>query len=260
MERNHWLLIASIAGATGVMAGAFGAHGLKDKVSPEMLAIFETGARYQLLHALALLGIAALSSTWNNRTLNLAGWAFTLDKVKEVFRLNPFDKVEGGYLQDPLQPCNDFQGLVRPERLFQDIAGFLYTSSSQVLLGHGGVVELLEDNVDRVGVQISQRRDFHSDLLDFGITEIPVDLRGNLWSECNQQDRGFSFPAEITASIWFTSTDHCFLLRKPISEDSHKLFGISLGVGFNFLAYHSTLLFLGREALNLSDRPEPKVP
>ncbi len=78
MERNHWLLIASIAGATGVMAGAFGAHGLKDKVSTEMLAIFETGARYQLLHALALLGIAALSSTWNNRTLNLAGWAFTL--------------------------------------------------------------------------------------------------------------------------------------------------------------------------------------
>ena len=78
MDRNYWLVIASIAGATGVMAGAFGAHGLKDKVSPEMLAIFETGARYQLLHALALLGIAALSSTGNNRTLSLAGWAFTL--------------------------------------------------------------------------------------------------------------------------------------------------------------------------------------
>ncbi len=39
----------------GVAAGAFGAHGLRDRLSPEMLAIFETGARYQLVHGLGLI-------------------------------------------------------------------------------------------------------------------------------------------------------------------------------------------------------------
>ena len=39
----------------GVAPGAFGAHGLRDRLSPEMLAIFETGARYQLVHGLGLL-------------------------------------------------------------------------------------------------------------------------------------------------------------------------------------------------------------
>ena len=81
MKPCYWLLLASIFGATGVMAGAFGAHGLKERLTPDMLAIFETSARYQLLHALALLGVAAVSSTWNNRTLELAGWAFTLGIV-----------------------------------------------------------------------------------------------------------------------------------------------------------------------------------
>ncbi|MBI5169706.1 MAG: DUF423 domain-containing protein [Candidatus Eisenbacteria bacterium] len=39
----------------GVAAGAFGAHGLRERLSPEMLAVFETGARYQLLHGLGLI-------------------------------------------------------------------------------------------------------------------------------------------------------------------------------------------------------------
>ena len=41
----------------GVALGAFGAHGLRDRLSPEMLAVFETGVRYQMYHALALLAI-----------------------------------------------------------------------------------------------------------------------------------------------------------------------------------------------------------
>jgi uncharacterized membrane protein YgdD (TMEM256/DUF423 family) len=52
--------IASIMGATGVMAGAFGAHAIKDMVSPERLATWETAARYQLIHAVVLLGLSLL--------------------------------------------------------------------------------------------------------------------------------------------------------------------------------------------------------
>lgn len=51
--------------------GAFGAHALKAKLTPDMLAIFETGVRYQVYHALALLLLAAL------RGPSKAGWCFT---------------------------------------------------------------------------------------------------------------------------------------------------------------------------------------
>jgi len=51
--------------------GAFGAHALKARLSPEMLAIFETGVKYQVYHALALLLLAAL------RGPSKAAWCFT---------------------------------------------------------------------------------------------------------------------------------------------------------------------------------------
>jgi uncharacterized membrane protein YgdD (TMEM256/DUF423 family) len=53
-----WLGIAAVNGALAVAAGAFGAHGLKTLLSPDMLGVFETGARYQMYHALAM-GLAA---------------------------------------------------------------------------------------------------------------------------------------------------------------------------------------------------------
>lgn len=46
---------AAILGLTGIVLGAFGAHGLKKVVSPEMVIVFETGVRYQIFHALFLL-------------------------------------------------------------------------------------------------------------------------------------------------------------------------------------------------------------
>jgi len=58
MNRN-WLGIAAINGALAVMAGAFAAHGLKTHLSANSLAIFETGARYHMYHALAM-ALAAL--------------------------------------------------------------------------------------------------------------------------------------------------------------------------------------------------------
>lgn len=54
------LLIGALLGATGVMAGAFGAHGLRASLSAEALGWWQTAAQYQLLHAVALIAIAAL--------------------------------------------------------------------------------------------------------------------------------------------------------------------------------------------------------
>lgn len=76
MDRT-FLLIGALAGAIGVAIGAFGAHGLRGRLSPEMLAVFETGARYHLYHALALLAVAALMGRIDGRLITAAGWLFT---------------------------------------------------------------------------------------------------------------------------------------------------------------------------------------
>ena len=56
-----FLLLAALAGFTGVALGAFAAHGLKGQLSAEYLAVFQTGVHYQLVHALALFGVALLA-------------------------------------------------------------------------------------------------------------------------------------------------------------------------------------------------------
>ena len=63
-------------GALGVAAGAFGAHGLKAWLAPEMLAVFETGVRYHLIHALALFAVAWAATRWESRAILAAGWLF----------------------------------------------------------------------------------------------------------------------------------------------------------------------------------------
>ncbi|MBM3984577.1 MAG: DUF423 domain-containing protein [Planctomycetes bacterium] len=55
------LLAGALLGAAGVAAGAFGAHGLRERLSAEALDWWETGARYQLVHALALLAVGLLA-------------------------------------------------------------------------------------------------------------------------------------------------------------------------------------------------------
>ncbi|WP_323846239.1 DUF423 domain-containing protein [Microbulbifer magnicolonia] len=55
-----YLLIAAFFGGTGVVLGAFGAHGLRGKVTENLLEAFKTGVHYQMIHALALIGIAIL--------------------------------------------------------------------------------------------------------------------------------------------------------------------------------------------------------
>lgn len=76
-----WLRIAAVNGFLAVAAGAFGAHALKSRLTPEMLANFETAARYQMYHALALLAVFVLAGRGASRAVDVAGWSFTLGIV-----------------------------------------------------------------------------------------------------------------------------------------------------------------------------------
>ncbi|WP_285423562.1 MULTISPECIES: DUF423 domain-containing protein [unclassified Pseudomonas] len=73
-----FLMLAAFFGFTGVALGAFAAHGLKNRLTPEYLAIFQTGVLYQLIHALAIFGVAILATQIQGRLVSYAGIAFTL--------------------------------------------------------------------------------------------------------------------------------------------------------------------------------------
>ena len=66
---NVWLLIAAINGALAVACGAFAAHGLEGRIDARALSVFETGARYHMYHALAMILCGLLAAT-------KPGWVF----------------------------------------------------------------------------------------------------------------------------------------------------------------------------------------
>jgi len=70
-------MLGSVSGGLAVAAGAFGAHALQGRVDEDLLAVFETGARYQMYHALALLAVAWVASRRpQSRAVGVAGWSF----------------------------------------------------------------------------------------------------------------------------------------------------------------------------------------
>ena len=75
-----FLAIAAIFGGLSVAAGAFASHALREKLSERALQIFETAARYQMYHAIALLLVALLLSRaeFPQPSLMAAGWAFII--------------------------------------------------------------------------------------------------------------------------------------------------------------------------------------
>ncbi|SDV10265.1 DUF423 domain-containing protein [Pseudomonas mucidolens] len=73
-----FLMLAAFFGFTGVALGAFAAHGLKNRLSADYLAIFHTGVTYQLVHALALFGVALLAAHLPGRLVMWAGVAFAV--------------------------------------------------------------------------------------------------------------------------------------------------------------------------------------
>jgi uncharacterized membrane protein YgdD (TMEM256/DUF423 family) len=77
MERLFFS-IGCAFGFLGVALGAFAAHALKVRLSPELLATFEVGVRYQLAHALALLAVAWAHTRWPGPRVLLSGWLFII--------------------------------------------------------------------------------------------------------------------------------------------------------------------------------------
>lgn len=76
MARTFWIL-GSLFALVAVGAGAFGAHALRARLTPDLLAVWETAARYQMYHALALLVVALGASRWPAAGWGAAGWLFT---------------------------------------------------------------------------------------------------------------------------------------------------------------------------------------
>src|SRR5437867_8557047 len=70
-----WLVLGGASGFLSVAAGAFGAHALKGRLSPENLQIFETAARYEMYHALALLVVGLLAAGEASPARTAAAWA-----------------------------------------------------------------------------------------------------------------------------------------------------------------------------------------
>lgn len=68
--------LGALCGFFAVALGAFGAHGLRERLSPDMLAVFEVGVRYQMYHALALLAVSFALARWPSAALTAAGWSF----------------------------------------------------------------------------------------------------------------------------------------------------------------------------------------
>jgi uncharacterized membrane protein YgdD (TMEM256/DUF423 family) len=76
MDRT-FLLVGALAGFIGVAFGAFAAHALRSRLSPDMLAVFETGVRYQIYHAFAVLIVALAAARFDGWMVRAAGWSFT---------------------------------------------------------------------------------------------------------------------------------------------------------------------------------------
>jgi uncharacterized membrane protein YgdD (TMEM256/DUF423 family) len=76
-----FVTVAALSGLIAVAAGAFGAHALRERLSPEYLAVFETAARYQMYHALALIAAAWASTRWPGPVIQWSGWLFIIGTV-----------------------------------------------------------------------------------------------------------------------------------------------------------------------------------
>lgn len=58
IDKKLWLIISAVSGFTAVAIGAFGAHGLREKLSEQMLDVYKTGVLYQLIHTVVLFALS----------------------------------------------------------------------------------------------------------------------------------------------------------------------------------------------------------
>ena len=73
--------LGALSALTAVGLGAFAAHGLKGHLSVDQMTVFETGVRYQMYHALALLAVAGAAARWPGSAVPVAGWLFVVGTV-----------------------------------------------------------------------------------------------------------------------------------------------------------------------------------
>jgi uncharacterized membrane protein YgdD (TMEM256/DUF423 family) len=81
VPRSFFSTVGALSGFVGVAAGAFAAHALKARLSADLLQVFETGARYQMYHAFALLAAAWAGGDGQCRPARWAGACFLLGTV-----------------------------------------------------------------------------------------------------------------------------------------------------------------------------------
>lgn|SRR5690554_4085470 len=77
MDRVFFAL-GALLGALGVAAGAFGSHALSGRLAADRMELYELAARYQMLHALALLGAAWAAQRWPSGWTTAAGWLLVI--------------------------------------------------------------------------------------------------------------------------------------------------------------------------------------
>lgn len=75
MSRTFFALGAVLA-LLGVAGGAFASHGLEGRLAPDAMDTFETGVRYQMYHAVALLAVAWATRQWPHELWAASGWLF----------------------------------------------------------------------------------------------------------------------------------------------------------------------------------------
>jgi uncharacterized membrane protein YgdD (TMEM256/DUF423 family) len=71
-----FFILGALSAFVGVALGAFAAHGLKSRLGADLLAAFEVGVRYQVLHALGLLAVAWAHTRWPGGFIVASGWLF----------------------------------------------------------------------------------------------------------------------------------------------------------------------------------------
>jgi uncharacterized membrane protein YgdD (TMEM256/DUF423 family) len=76
-----FFVAGALSAAVAVVLGAFGAHALRARLTPEVLAVFEVGVRYQMYHAVALLAVALGAARWPGGGMAIAGSLFLAGTV-----------------------------------------------------------------------------------------------------------------------------------------------------------------------------------
>lgn len=81
--KNKWIAGGAVFGFLGVAIGAFGAHSLKQYLTPETIETYKTGVQYHLIHAVVILALGF----YNDKRFNISGWLFSIGIILFSFSL-----------------------------------------------------------------------------------------------------------------------------------------------------------------------------